>query len=80
MAQVPNGVDSADWVTIWQSEWAAIAVDREVQENLVAATAMWNIALAGPDRPAGRPGADAPPGTAPAGHAPGAGQPRPGGA
>ena len=36
MADSPNPLDSdalaADWITIWQSEWAAAAVDREAQE------------------------------------------------
>lgn len=36
MADPPNPSDggtlAADWITIWQSEWAAAGVDREVQE------------------------------------------------
>ena len=30
-----------DWVTLWQSELAAIATDREVQENWQALLALW---------------------------------------
>jgi hypothetical protein len=78
MTQAHNGVDPLDWVTIWQSEWAAIAVDREVQEGLIAVTGLWNAALAaGADGPPGRAGADAAPGAAPAGDASGAGEPGP---
>ena len=74
MTQPPNGVDSHDWVTIWQSEWTAMAVDREVLEGLVATTQAWNLALAArADGSAGRAGADAAPGTAAAGDASGAG-------
>jgi hypothetical protein len=86
MTQAPNGVDSQevnaqqvsaqDWVTIWQSEWAAMAVDREVQEGLAAVTGAWNAALAaGADGSPGRAGTDAAAGAAPLGHAFGAGQP-----
>ena len=75
MTQARDGVDPADWVTIWQSEWAAIAVDREVLEGLTASAVAWNVALAARlDGPAGRPGADAPAGAAPARPASGNGE------
>lgn len=74
MLQPLIGIDPADWVTIWQSEWAAMAVDREVQEGLTATTQAWNAALAGVDGPAGRAGPDAAPGAASAGNAPGNGE------
>jgi hypothetical protein len=85
MTQVHKGVDSPDggidpqdWVTIWQSEWAAMAVDREMQEGLIAMTGAWNIALAArSDGPPGRAGADAAAGTASAGDAFSAGKPGP---
>jgi len=78
MAQAPNGVDPQDWVTIWQSEWAAMAVDRELQEGLIASTEAWNAALAaGLDRPLGHAGADATARAAPTGDAPGAREPGP---
>jgi hypothetical protein len=73
-----SGVDPQDWVTIWQSEWAAMAVDREVQEGLIAITDSWNTALAArSDRSPGLAGSDAAAGAAPAGDASGAGQPGP---
>jgi hypothetical protein len=73
-----GGVDPQDWVTIWQSEWAAIAVDREVQEGLVALTGAWNTALAPrADGPPGFTRPDAAAGAASAGDASGAGQPEP---
>jgi len=31
----------ADWITIWQSEWAAIAVDQEVPEASQRLAALW---------------------------------------
>ena len=31
-----------DWMTIWQSEWAALAVDREVRESIQALLALWS--------------------------------------
>jgi hypothetical protein len=31
----------ADWVTIWQSEMAALAADREMQEALQRAIDLW---------------------------------------
>ncbi len=33
---IPGGVDPADWATLWQSEVAALAVDREAHEALHA--------------------------------------------
>jgi len=30
-----------DWITLWQSEFAALAVDREAQETLQATLALW---------------------------------------
>ena len=42
MANQP--IDAAlvvDWATIWQSEWAAIAVDPEVLEMSQRMTALW---------------------------------------
>jgi hypothetical protein len=78
MAQVPNGVDPHDWVTIWQSEWAAMAVDRELQEGLIAITQAWNMALAArADGSLGRPGADAAARAPSTGDASGAGEPGP---
>jgi hypothetical protein len=76
MTQPPHGVDPRDWVTIWQSEWAAMAVDRELQEGLAAATEAWNAAFATRlDGSAGRSRPDAPAGAPPADDAPGDGQP-----
>jgi hypothetical protein len=76
MAQAPNGVDPLDWVTIWQSEWAAMAVDRELQEGLIVASTAWNTALAaGADGSPGRAGADAAAGAAPTNDASGPGEP-----
>ena len=62
-----------DWIALWQSELAALAVDREAHESMQAMVALWanaaNAFLAampdgflppGPGRPA------APPGAAPA--------------
>jgi hypothetical protein len=75
MTQGPGGVDPNDWITIWQSEMAAMAVDREIHEGLAAATHAWNAALAARiDGPPGLPRPDAPPGTTPPGHAPRAGE------
>ena len=31
----------ADWITIWHSEWAAMAWDREIQEAGQRAAALW---------------------------------------
>ena len=83
MAQARNDVDSQhraadpqDWVTIWQSEWAALAVDREVQEGLIAMTDAWNTALAArADGSPGFAGSDAAAGTTPTSDASGVGQP-----
>jgi hypothetical protein len=71
-------LDPRDWVTIWQSEWAAMAVDREMQEGLTAVTDAWNTALAArTDGSSGCAGADAAPGAASTGDAFGAGEPGP---
>ena len=63
MADPPNPSDSgalaADWITIWQSEWAAAAVDREVREAWMRAAAQAGASLpqapgdpaSGPARP-----------------------------
>ena len=55
-----------DWAVILQSEWAALAVDREVQEGLLhaAATLARQAAAlpAAPDDPSGPARPDAPPG------------------
>ena len=77
MTQLQHGVEPRDWVTIWQSEWAAMAVDREALEGLAAAALAWNAAFAprADGQPPGRAGADAAAGAAPAGAAPGAGKP-----
>ena len=53
-----NGTLAADWITIWQSEWAAAAVDREVQEAWLRVAAQ-----AGAAPPPQAPG-DAAPGSA----------------
>ncbi len=34
---------AADWITIWQSEWAAAAVDREMQEAWLLAAAQAGV-------------------------------------
>jgi hypothetical protein len=52
----------ADWVTIWQSELAAMAADRELQEMIQRGVDLWAahaLSLA-PKREAGSPGAIAP--------------------
>lgn len=71
-----------DWVTIWQSEMAALAVDREVQEATVRAADAWAaqaraaagvwapVLQAADERARGRAGADAPAGAAAAAAAP----------
>jgi hypothetical protein len=68
-----------DWITIWQSELAAVAVDREAQESWQALLALWAgaagamlqaTAWATPD---GAPGAAAAPRAAAAAAAPDAG-------
>jgi hypothetical protein len=69
-----------DWITLWQSELAAIAVDREAQESWQAILALWagiagamlNAAPRGPahERADRRAGAAAPAGAAAASAAP----------
>jgi hypothetical protein len=68
-----------DWITLWQSELAAAAADRELQETWVGLAALWagaaNAVLqamprGGGDGAAGWPGAAAPPRPAPAAAAP----------
>jgi hypothetical protein len=74
-----------DWVTLWQSELAAIAADREAQESWQAILALWAgaagaLLAAAPrahtttapphDSATGRAGAAAPPGAAAAAAAP----------
>ena len=66
-----------DWVTIWQSELACWAVDREIQEALLRGGELWAaqaraaaqvlapMLQASHERAAGSPGADAPPGAPP---------------
>ena len=57
----------ADWVTVWQSEMAAMAVDREVHEALQRAADLWaTAALAAGHDPSGRTGAAPAAGSAPA--------------
>jgi hypothetical protein len=63
-------VDPADWVAIWQSELAALAVDRESHESVAALAGAW----AGYDPAGGRAGPDAPAGSPAAGIAPGVGR------
>ena len=69
--------DPLDWITIWQSELAALATDRECHEALVAAAQSWASLTDGSatrdDGPAGRAGPDAPPRPEAAGPASGAG-------
>ncbi len=58
----------ADWITIWQSEMAALAADREVQEALQRAADLWalqamsarSLRRSAPDDPARRASPDAP--------------------
>lgn len=66
MSSKPGPVDPAamirDWMTIWQSEVAAMGVDREMQENWARLAGAWAPSAApfGPGHdPQGRPGADA---------------------
>jgi hypothetical protein len=66
-----------DWVTLWQSEVAAVAVDREAQESVQALAALWANAASAflaamPDGffPPGPGGAHAAPRAAPAAAAP----------
>jgi hypothetical protein len=58
-----EGTLAANWITIWQSEWAAVAVDREVQEAWLRAAAQAGVAQAGAVPPLRTPG-DAAPGSA----------------
>jgi len=58
-----GGTLAADWITIWQSEWAAAAVDREVQEAWLRIVAQAGAAQAGAFPPPPAP-ADAAPGPA----------------
>ena len=71
-----------DWIALWQSELAALAVDREAQESWQALLALWAGAAAAclqampraappwHERPDGRTGAAAAPRAAPAAAAP----------
>ena len=63
---IGDAVDPADWVTIWQSELAALAVDRECAEALLLWGQPW---VSAGDQPPGRPGPDAAAGAAPLGAA-----------
>ena len=67
-----NGALLADWITIWQSEWAAAAVDREVQEAWLQMAVQAGMAQAG----MAQAGAVPPP-QAPADAAPGPARPVP---
>ena len=58
-----DGTLAADWITIWQSEWAAAAVDREVQEAWLRVVAQAGTLQAGAFPPPPAP-ADAAPGPA----------------
>lgn len=40
--QMPPTVDPKDWTTLWQSELAALAVDRECHEGLAAFSTAWS--------------------------------------
>ena len=51
-----------DWITLWQSELAAMATDREAQETFQALLAVWAGAAAAMLRALPRDGPDAPPG------------------
>lgn len=65
-----------DWITLWQSELAALAVDREAQETWQAMLALWAgaasamLQAAPREHPERRAGAAAAAGTAPAATAP----------
>ena len=56
-------LDPEDWITVWQSELAARAVNRELHEQLAATADAWNAVRhdshTADHGPAGRPGADA---------------------
>ncbi|WP_254070337.1 hypothetical protein [Acidisphaera sp. L21] len=64
-------IDPQDWITIWQSEMSALAVDQEYHEAITAASTAWTGLLrdARNDQPAGRASPDAPPRPAPVGPA-----------
>lgn len=73
------GALARDWITIWQSELAAAAADRELQEGWQTLAALWAAAAtavvqswpqSGGDDRGGWPGAAAPPRAAPAAAAP----------
>ena len=64
-------IDAEDWATIWRSEMAALAVDREWQEQFFTWGQAW---VAAGDDVSGRASPDAPEGAAPAGLAPDAEQ------
>jgi hypothetical protein len=65
-----------DWITLWQSELAALAVDREAQEGFHTLLALWAGAAASMLRAVphdrSRPGAAVAPRPTPAAAAPGA--------
>jgi hypothetical protein len=73
---------TADWITIWQSELAAMAIDREMHEAWVRMMTVWAQATSAAarllplspsvraDGPAGHAGSAAPPGAAAAMAAP----------
>ncbi len=44
MTKSLSQIEPADWITLCQSELAALAVDREFAEGLSAATEAWNLA------------------------------------
>ena len=77
-----DAIDPADLVTLWQSELAAMAVDREAHEQLAVTATAWFTALElanasqrvfGHDGAPGRAGPDAAPGTPAGGPAAGPG-------
>ena len=79
MAKQPESTDvCADWITIWQSEMAALAADRELQETVQRMVDAWALQafaaahlLRQPaDAQAGGSRAAPPEGAAPAAHAP----------
>ena len=43
----PAEAGAADWITLWQSELAALAADREAQETWQAMLALWAGAAGG---------------------------------
>ena len=62
---------AADWATIWRSEWAAMALDRELAETLQRVAANALAGRASPNAP-GCAGAEPPPRPASVADAPGA--------